>query len=163
MSHFERFNKGARAVLVRAQNEAIPRDHTLITPTHLLLGLIRERRGIASKVLRGLNLPEPALILALDFGPDEWKRGKVGEIELSNRAKNLLMSAVTEWQALNHQQIGTDHLLLGLCREEEQSGSGILQSLGMDPKAVRAEVLRLYDKRQPNRIQRFWVFGEKES
>jgi ATP-dependent Clp protease ATP-binding subunit ClpA len=90
MSHFERFNREARSVLAHAQNEAIPRDHTQITPTHLLMGMVRERRSFAADALRRIGLHEPALILALDFGPDEWRKGQIGDIDLSPRSKNVL-------------------------------------------------------------------------
>lgn len=141
MSYFKSFSRQARAALVNAQFEAIPRDHTLITPAHLLLGLVRERKGVAAKVLRRLGLPEPALELVLDFGPDEWKQGEAGEIELSDRSKRVLGLAVDEWQARRHQEIGTSHILLGLIREEEQSGTGVLQAIGLEPGDVRDELL----------------------
>lgn len=153
MSHFDQFNRQARAVLVTAQFEAIFRDHTVIAPAHLLLGIVKERKSVGANVLRNLNLSEPALALALDFGPDEWKYGERGETELSENSIRVLVLAVEEWQARRHHEIGTTHLLLGLCREEEESSAGILQSLGLEPAAVRAELLRFIDRQEEPSIR----------
>ena len=154
MSHFERFNREARSVLARAQNEAIPRDHTRIEPAHILMGMARERRSFAADALRRVGLLEPALVLALDYGPDEWKQGRIGDIELSARSRNVLACTVKEWQALRHDRIGTMHLLLGICRDEEETGPGILRSLGLEPALVRAELQSVIDEYKPNLRQR---------
>jgi ATP-dependent Clp protease ATP-binding subunit ClpA len=161
---FDRFNSGARAMLSHAQLEAIFRDHTQITPAHLLMGMMHERESVAAEALRKLGLSESALVLVLDDGPAEWTNGVTGEPVLSNRSKKLLEHAVDQWRHLNHDQIGTAHILLGLCREEELRGSGILQDLGLAPTTVRTEVHVLFTKRGPehsttSRVSRFsnWI------
>ena len=145
VSHFDQFNRQVRAALVNAQYEAIFRDHAVIAPAHLLFGILKERKGIGSKVLRNLALPEPALVLALDFGPDEWKLGRRGEPEFSATSLRVLVLAVDERRSRDHHEVGTTHLLLSICREEEESGTGIFQSLGMEPAVVRTELLRFID------------------
>jgi ATP-dependent Clp protease ATP-binding subunit ClpC len=137
-----------------AQHEALVRDHSIIDPAHLLAGMFRERKGIASEALRNLQISEAALGSHLDSNAAEFKQGAIEEIGLSDRSKNVLEMAVAEWRELGHEQIGTAHMLLGLCREEKASGAGALQGLGMDPDRVRDEVLRLVETRGPERSRR---------
>jgi ATP-dependent Clp protease ATP-binding subunit ClpC len=155
-------------MLSHAQFEAMFRDHTQITPAHLLMGMMREHESIAAEAMRNLGLSERALVLVLDNGPTEWTTGVIGETVLSIRSKKLLEHAVEQWRRLNHDQIGTAHILLGLCLEEEKFGSGILQTLGLAPTAVRTEVHVLFTKRGPersttSRVSRFssWVVARR--
>src|SRR5579884_4312680 len=116
---FDRFTERARHVLSLAQEEAHRFRHNYIGTEHLLLGLIREGDGVAARVLRrmGVDLNKARGSIEAIIG-----RGKhlvAGEVGLTPRAKKVIELAVEEARYLNHDYIGTEHLLLGLIREGE--------------------------------------------
>jgi ATP-dependent Clp protease ATP-binding subunit ClpC len=143
IDRFDKFTERARKVLSLAQEEAQRLKHNYIGSEHLLLGLVREREGVAAKVLSnlGVDLKEARNTVEAIIG----RGGRVvqGEIGLTPRAKKVIELAVDEARRLNHNYIGTEHLLLGLVREGEGIAAGALESLGVDLKKVRAETLRV--------------------
>jgi ATP-dependent Clp protease ATP-binding subunit ClpC len=157
VSYFDKFNQAARDVLVRAEFEAIQRDQAQFGPEHLLAAMHHGGAGIAGRALRTLGLREDRLLLALDHGVDATRPEMPGGAALSDRLKRVLAATVEEWRALGHPEIGPAHMLLGLCRDEEQHRSGVLASIGLEPEQVRAEVIRLFEARGPERgvIRRF--------
>ena len=169
MSEFALFTNTARAVLARAQFEAESRDHTAIAPEHLLAGLYKERVGIASKTLHNLKLPGYDLEMALDSSFEDLRQHGAQEIGLTDRSRQVLKWGVVLRRTLRHETYTTAHLLLGVCYEEQEIGTGILQVLGMDLRAVYDEVLRLIDERgleerkSPRVIRRLtgWVTSSK--
>jgi len=143
IDRFDKFTERARKVLSLAQEEAQCLKHNYIGTEHLLLGLVREGEGVAAKVLNnlGVDLKEARNTVGAIIG----RGGRVvrGEIGLTPRAKKVIELAVDEARRLNHHYIGTEHLLLGLVREGEGIAAGVLESLGVDLKKVRAETLRV--------------------
>ena len=140
---FDRFTDRARKVLTLAQDEAQRFNHNYIGTEHLLLGLVREGEGVAAKVLENLNVELAKVRQAVEFIIGRGERPVIGEIGLTPRAKKVIELAIDEARRLGHTYIGTEHLLLGLVREEGGIASGVLESLGVSLEKVRHEVVRV--------------------
>lgn len=140
----ERFTERVRRVIALARQEAIRMHNDYIGTEHILLGLIKEGEGVAAAVLinLGINLDElrRAVENAINFGT---KTLVLGEIPLNQEARSALNWAVDEARRMNHSYIGTEHILLGLIREERSIASQILQSLGVDLDIARQETIRI--------------------
>jgi ATP-dependent Clp protease ATP-binding subunit ClpC len=140
---FERFTERARQVVVLAQDEARTLGHGYIGTEHLLLGLIREQDGVAARALGALGVTEDdarAQVAAMVVAGDD---AATGQIPFTRRAKEVLELALREALALGHNYIGTEHILLGLLRENQGIGAQVLRDLGADPERVRSEILPL--------------------
>jgi ATP-dependent Clp protease ATP-binding subunit ClpC len=140
---FDRFTDRARKVLTLAQDEAQRFNHNYIGTEHLLLGLVREGEGVAAKVLENLNVELAKVRQAVEFIIGRGERPVLGEIGLTPRAKKVIELAIDEARRLGHNYIGTEHILLGLVREEGGIASGVLESLGVSLDKVRHEVVRV--------------------
>ncbi len=141
---FERFSERARRVLTRAQGEAQRLGHVYIDTEHILLGLVEEETGMASKVLANLGIPANKVRSAVEFivGRGGKQAGST-EINLAPQAKRAIEFAVDEARRFNSSYIGTEHLLLGLLREGEGVASNVLESFGITLERVRDEVNRV--------------------
>src|SRR6266513_1145576 len=139
----DKFTERARKVLSLAQEEAQRFQHNYIGTEHLLLGLVREGEGGAAKVLRNLGVEKNKVRSAVEFIIGRGDRIVLREIGLTPRAKKVIELAVDEARRLNHQYIGTEHLLLGLVREGEGIAAGVLESLGVNLEKVRAQVIHV--------------------
>jgi ATP-dependent Clp protease ATP-binding subunit ClpC len=139
---FERFTERAREVVVLAQDEARAFKHNYIGTEHLLLGLIREKEGIAARVIEsfGLTLEEARSRVARIIGSGEEVTS--GQIPFTPRAKKVLELSLREGLALGHTFIGTEHILLGLATEGHGVANQILLEFGVDSARIRDEVLR---------------------
>jgi ATP-dependent Clp protease ATP-binding subunit ClpC len=140
---FARFTEPARQVVVLAQDEARALHHNYIGTEHLLLGLLREERGLAARVLAAVGITiEPARdkVKAI-VGEDDAVPS--GQIPFTPRAKKVMELALRESQAMSHDFIGTEHLLLGLAREGEGVAMQIVVELGSGAEAVRRETIRM--------------------
>ena len=142
-SRFEKFSEKARRVLSLAQEEAQRFNHTYIGTEHILLGLVRENEGVAAKVLNNLGVELNKVRSAVEFIIGRGERTPSGEIGLTPRAKKVIELAVDEARTLNHNYIGTEHLLIGLMREGEGVPAGVLESLGVTLDKIRAETSRI--------------------
>ena len=148
-SRFEKFTERARKVLTLAQEEAQRLNHNYIGTEHILLGLVRESEGVAVKVLTNLGADPDKVRGAVEFIIGRGERTVSGEIGLTPRAKRVIELAVDEARRLNHNYIGTEHLLLGLLREAEGAASSVLESLGVNLDKARAETLRILSEIMP--------------
>ncbi len=148
-SRFEKFTERARKVLTLAQEEAQRLNHNYIGTEHILLGLVRENEGVAVKVLANLGADPDKVRGAVEFIIGRGERTVSGEIGLTPRAKRVIELAVDEARRLNHNYIGTEHLLLGLLREAEGAASSVLESLGVNLDKARAETLRILSEITP--------------
>ncbi len=140
---FERFTDSARRVLRAAQEEAQRLRHNFIGTEHLLLGLLHEDESVAAHVLRHLNVRLDAVRERVEFIVGKGDRSITGEVGLTGRAKKAIELAVEEAQRLRHGYVGSEHLLLGLVREGEGIAADVLQKLGADLSAVRAETIEV--------------------
>jgi ATP-dependent Clp protease ATP-binding subunit ClpC len=142
---FGRYTERAQRAIILAQEEARRLNHNVVGTEHLLLGLIREGEGVAAKVLRsmGVSLDKVrAEVEGIIGGGEPQAAGET--LNFSPRAKKVVMElALLEAQALNHNYIGTEHLLLGLLREGEGVAARVLEGLGADLEKTRAEVMQL--------------------
>jgi mannose-6-phosphate isomerase-like protein (cupin superfamily) len=137
---FDKFTERARKVLQLSQEEAQRFNHNYIGTEHLLLGLVREGEGVAYKVLVNLGVDPNNVRSAVEFIVGRGENSVRGEIGLTPRAKKVIELAVAEARRLNHNYIGTEHILLGLLREGEGIAVGVLESLGVSIDRVRQQV-----------------------
>ncbi len=142
-SRFEKFTERARRVLTSAQEEAQHLNHNYIGTEHILLGLIREEEGVAAKVLNGLGVTLPKVRSAVEYLIGRGEKPGAGEIGLTPRAKRVIELAIDEARHLNHNYIGTEHLLLGLLHEGGGIAAGVLESFGITLEQARAETVRI--------------------
>jgi ATP-dependent Clp protease ATP-binding subunit ClpA len=129
--------------MVLAQDEARALKHNYIGTEHILLGLFREQEGLAARVFMslGLDVEEVRAQVALIVGQGDEAR--TGQIPFTPPAKKVLELALRESLRLGHNDIGTEHLLLGLACENECVAARILLDLGVDAEKIRNEVIRL--------------------
>ena len=143
---FDKFTERAKKVLVLAQEEAQRFNHNYIGTEHLLLGLVREGEGVAAKVLSNLGVELNKVRSAVEFIIGRGNRMVIGDVNLTPRAKKVIELAVEEARRLNHNYIGTEHLLLGLVREGEGIAAGVLESLGVNLEKVRTQVIQVVNQ-----------------
>jgi hypothetical protein len=142
----ELLTERARQVLELAQAEARRFNHNYVGTEHLLLGLLREGRGVAAIVLLELGVELDTVRSRVEFIIGRGDRRVTGEVGLTPRAKAVLSLATDEARRLNHHSIGTEHLLLGLLLEGQGIGPGILQSLGAPLEKVRGQVIHVLNQ-----------------
>jgi ATP-dependent Clp protease ATP-binding subunit ClpC len=142
-SRFEKFSERARRVLSLANEEAQRFNHNYIGTEHILLGLVRETDGVAAKVLSNLGVELDKVRSAVEFIIGRHEKPTSGEKGLTPRTKKVVELAVDEARRLNHNFIGTEHLLIGLLREGEGVAAGVLESLQVTLDKVRAETSRI--------------------
>jgi len=142
-NRYDKFTERARKVLRLAQEEAQRFQHNYIDTEHLLLGLVREGEGVAAKVLSNLGVDLNKVRSTIEFMIGRGERIILGEIGLTPRAKKVIELAVDEARRLNHQYIGTEHLLLGLVREGEGIAAQVLESLGVNLEKVRTHTIQV--------------------
>jgi ATP-dependent Clp protease ATP-binding subunit ClpC len=142
-SRFEKFSERARRVLSLANEEAQRFNHNYIGTEHILLGLVRETDGVAAKVLSNLGVELDKVRSAVEFIIGRGEKTTSGENGLTPRTKKVVELAVDEARRLNHNFIGTEHLLIGLLREGEGVAAGVLESLQVNLDKVRAETSRI--------------------
>ncbi len=139
---FERFTERARQVVVLAQEEARALKHNYIGTEHLLLGLLREEEGVAARVLDTLDVSVEEVRAAVVRIVGSGEEAPQGQIPFTPRAKKVLELALREALSLGHNYIGTEHILLGLVREDEGVAARILLDLDAEPDKIRGEVMR---------------------
>ncbi|WP_228845336.1 ATP-dependent Clp protease ATP-binding subunit [Phototrophicus methaneseepsis] len=142
-SKMERFTQRARRVLSLAQEEAERLQHGQIGTEHLLLGLMREDGGVAGRVLRDLGLESRKVEDLVTRVTDSTDRPATDALELSAETKKVLELAVDEARRMGHHYIGTEHLLLGLVRQQEGTAIDVLRRLGISPEEVRRQTRRV--------------------
>ena len=145
------FTDRVRKVLQMAREEAARLHHEYVGTEHILLGLIREGEGVAAAVLTNLNVDLEEVQQKIE---ETVKKGKASsapgpDLPYTSRAKKVLELAMTEARELNHSYVGTEHLLLGLLREEKGIAAQVLTDAGVTLEQSRAETLRLLGSEMP--------------
>jgi ATP-dependent Clp protease ATP-binding subunit ClpC len=147
------FTDRVRKVLAMAREEAIRLQHDYVGTEHILLGLIREGEGVAAAVLTNLSVDLEQVQERIE---ESVRRGKatiaLGELPYTSRAKKVLEFAMAEARELNHSYVGTEHLLLGLLREEKGIAAEVLNQLGVTLEEARRQTLKLLGS-EPNAAQ----------
>jgi ATP-dependent Clp protease ATP-binding subunit ClpC len=168
---FERYTERARRVLFFARFEASQLGNISIETEHLLLGLIREKKGLANQVLAS-HVPLEDIRKDIE-GRTAFRENVPTSVEIpfSADTKRVLQYAADEADRLLHNYIGTEHLLLGLLREESSVANSILREHGFDLASVRTEISRMLqttsdadsdDRRDVERTNRADVVKELE-
>ena len=141
---YERFTDRARKVMQLANQEAQRFNHEYIGTEHILLGLVKEGSGVAANVLKNLDVDLRKIRLEVEklvqSGPEMVTIGKLPQ---TPRAKKVIEYSMEEARNLNHNYVGTEHILLGLLREQEGVAAQVLMNLGLKLEDVREEVLNL--------------------
>ena len=141
---YERFTERARKVMQLANQEAQRFNHEYVGTEHVLLGLVKEGSGVAANVLKNLDVDLRKIRVEVEkivqSGPDMVTMGKLPQ---TPRAKKVIEYAIEEARNLNHNNVGTEHLLLGLLREQEGVAAQVLMNLNLKLEEVREEVLNL--------------------
>ncbi len=141
---FERFTDRARKVMALANQEAQRFNHEYIGTEHILLGLVKEGSGVGANVLKNLGVDLRRVRMEVEklvkAGPEMVTMGKLPQ---TPRAKRVIEYAIEEARNLNHNYVGTEHLLLGLLREQDGVAAQVLMNLGLKLEDVREEVLNL--------------------
>ena len=147
---FGRFTERAQKVLALSQEEAIRLGHTNIGTEHILLGLIKEGDGIAAKALTSLGLKfediQEEVELLIGTGQKQSQT-----IHYTPRAKKVIELSMDEARKLGHSYVGTEHILLGLIREDEGVASRVLRNLDVSLNRARQQVLQLLGASESNR------------
>jgi ATP-dependent Clp protease ATP-binding subunit ClpC len=146
------FTDRVRKVLQMAREEAARLHHEYVGTEHILLGLIREGEGVAAAVLTNLNVDLEEIQQKIE---ETVKKGKAAaaagpDLPYTSRAKKVLELAMSEARELNHSYAGTEHLLLGLLREEKGIAAQVLTDAGVNLEQARAETLRLLGSEMPS-------------
>jgi len=152
---FEKFTDAARKVMAYANEEAQRFEHPYIGTEHILLGLAKESSGVGGRALKNLDVDIKKLRLQVDklvkSKPDMVTWGKLPS---TPRAKKAIEYAIEEAVALNHNYIGTEHILLGLLRQTEGVHGKVLMTLGLKLADLRKELLTLLgaypEEKEPN-------------
>jgi ATP-dependent Clp protease ATP-binding subunit ClpC len=145
------FTERVRKVLAMAREEAARLHHEYVGTEHILLGLIREGEGVAATVLTNLSVELDDIQQKIE---ETVKKGKAGQttgpdLPYTSRAKKVLELAMSEARELNHSYVGTEHLLLGLLREEKGIAAQVLTDAGVNLEAARTETLRILGTEMP--------------
>jgi ATP-dependent Clp protease ATP-binding subunit ClpA len=142
---YECFTERARKVMQLAKQEARGFDHEYISTEHILLGLVKEGSGVAANVLKNLDIDLRKIRLEVEkivqAGPDDMVITE--KRHPTPHAKKVIEHSIEEARNLNHNYVGTEHLLLGLLREQEGVAAQVLMNLGLRLEDVREEVLNL--------------------
>src|SRR5215510_216549 len=150
---YERFTDRARKVMQLANQEAQRFNHEYIGTEHVLLGLVKEGSGVAANVLKNLDIDLRRVRLEVERIVQPGPGGDqvvMGRLPHTPRAKKVIEYSVEEARNLNHNYVGTEHLLLGLLREQEGVAAQVLMNLGLKLEEVREEVLNLLGHNMPN-------------
>ncbi len=140
---FDKFTNRAKQVIKLAKKEAQRLNHNYLGTEHVLLGLLKLGQGIAVNVLRNLNIDYETVLSEVErlvgFGPEIQV---YGDPALTGKVKKVFEFSNEEAAALNHNYVGTEHLLLALLRQTDGVAAQILENLNINLKEVRKEVLK---------------------
>jgi hypothetical protein len=139
---FERYTEGARRTIFFARYEAAQTGSAYIDTEHILLGLLREDKALCNRLLPDVNYE--SIRKEVHAAIEEGKKTALSaDLPLSNASKRVLAFGAEEAVRLAHRHIGTEHLLLGLLREEKQLAAGLLRERGADLTKLRLEISQL--------------------
>src|SRR5512134_741855 len=152
---FERFTDKGRKIIILAREEAERHQNDYLGTEHLVLAILRESDGIALMILRKMGLSTEQVRLEIERNlPGGGTTMTFGEIPFSPRVKKVIEYGVEEARLLGHNHIGSEHLLLGLLREEEGIGGKILRSLGANLLTARQLTVTFLRKSTPRERDR---------
>ncbi len=148
---FDRFTKRARSVLQLAHEEACSFNQAYIGTEHILLGLIRERKGIGGQVLLGLGVTHDRAYAAVEHIVGKSQGQAPQNYDFTKPAITVMAHALEEAKHLHHGFIGTEHLLLGLLTTSGDAGRDAIDLLGVSPEQIQTRVMQMLQKEQSGR------------
>lgn len=149
-----RFTERAQKVLIIAQQEAAALGFNYVGTEHLLLGLVKEGKGIAAQVLRGMGVDSEKVIEKIEELTGRGDQSAAPQmIYLTPRTKRVLELSVLEARRMNHNYVGTEHLLLGLIREGEGVAAKVLRDLNVDLGKAREEIIKTLSSGVPGQAE----------
>lgn len=144
------FTDRVRKVLQMAREEAARLHHEYVGTEHILLGILREGEGVAAAALTNLNVDLQEVTATINETVKEGKYlGKIPDLPYTSRAKKILEFSMSEAREQNHSYVGTEHLVLGVLREEKGIGAQVLNDAGITLEMARKEILRILDQTEP--------------
>jgi ATP-dependent Clp protease ATP-binding subunit ClpC len=144
---FERYTDRGRKIVILARDEAERYQNDYLGTEHLALAILRESDGVALAVIKKMGLPPEQVRLEIERNlPSGSSTMTFGEIPFTPRVKTVIELSVEEAKLLGHNYIGSEHLLLGLLREEDGMGGKILRALGANLLTARQLVINLVRK-----------------
>jgi ATP-dependent Clp protease ATP-binding subunit ClpC len=145
------FSDRVRRVLQLAREEAARLRHQYVDSEHILLGIVRDSEGVAAAVLTHLNVDLEEIKKRIDKAVKKGTVAPAGpDLPYTSPAKHVLELAMTESRELNHSYVGTEHLLLGLLRENKGIAAEVLTEVGVNLEQARGETLRLLGSEMPS-------------
>lgn len=148
----ERFTERAKRAIIIAQQEAAAFGHNYVGTEHLLLGLVKEGKGIAAQVLKGVGVDSSKIVGKIDELIGRGEGGGDGQLtDLTPRSKRVLELSFLEARRMNHNYVGTEHILLGLIREGEGVAAKVLTDLNVDLGKAREETLKILSSHTPDK------------
>ncbi|KJR41326.1 Negative regulator of genetic competence clpC/mecB [Candidatus Magnetoovum chiemensis] len=154
---FEKFTERGRKIIIYAKEEAENRQNDYLGTEHLLLALIRDKDGLPVTILKKMGLSTEDIRIEVERNlPAGSNLLTFGEIPFTPRAKKVLELSVEEARLLGHNYIGSEHLLLGIIREDEGIGGKILRNLGANLLGARQLTINLSMRSQnaPNKAKK---------
>lgn len=152
---YERFTDRARKIMMLANQEAIRFNHEYIGTEHILLGLVKEGSGLASMVLKNLDVDLRKIRLEVEkrvqSGPEMVTMGKLPQTPRAKKVIELAMQSAVE---LQNNYVGTEHIFLGLLRVDEGVAAQVLKNLGVTNEVALAALAEL--KQEPKESPQFW-------
>ena len=151
------FTERVRKVLAMSREEAARLNHEYVGTEHILLALIREGGGVATAILQNLdvNLDDTRAAIESVVRPGAGTSVGGPDLPYTSRAKKVLELAMAEARDLGHSYVGTEHLLLGLSREERGIAAQLLDNVGATIAILRSETLRVLSTEVPSTQSRF--------
>jgi ATP-dependent Clp protease ATP-binding subunit ClpC len=146
---FERFTDRARKIMALANQEAIRLGHEYIGTEHILLGMIKEGSGIGAEVLKKLDIGLAQLRAETEKMVKKLPEKRTGKLPQTPQAKKVIAYAIEEARRLNHEYIGTEHILLGLIRDPDTVAGQVLHKSGLNLDRVRDKVVRILSEEPP--------------
>jgi ATP-dependent Clp protease ATP-binding subunit ClpC len=140
---FERFTERARGVVVAAQEAARGFSHEAVGTEHLLLGLVRDPDGLGARALQSFGVTVERVSAELLRVRGSSDRVTAGQLPFTALAKRVLEAALSEALSLGHNYIGTEHIVLAICRDSDGLAAQILITLDANPDRVREEMIRM--------------------
>lgn len=151
---FEKFTERGRKVIIYAREEAEKRQNDYLGTEHLLLALLREEEGVSSAIIKKMGISTEEIRMEIErrlpYGTNVLT---FGDIPFTPRAKKVLELAVEEARLIGHGYIGSEHLLLGILREDEGIAGRTLRSLGANLLAARQLAINFSIRTQPHVIR----------
>jgi len=147
---YERFTDRSRKVMQLANQEAMRANCPYIDTPHILLGLCKEGSGVAANVLKNLDVDLGKIRTELErLLPPFTEAVSIGKLPQTPEARLVIENAINEARKLNHNYVGTEHLLLGILADGKSVACAILASMNLTPERVRDEALALLGPSKP--------------